>query len=137
MTTQIVTLALPQSLYQKLKARAEQTHRSVEDEALDVLTTSVPIVDELSIDLEAAISPLSLLDDEELWRAARSSFSVEAAQQLEELNLKRQREGLTEAEAQIAAALVRQYERAMLVRAQAAALLKQRSYDVSSLISKP
>jgi hypothetical protein len=95
----------------------------------------VPVAEDLPAELEAAICPLIVLDDAALWQAARSHFPTDAAQQLEELHLKRQRAGLTEAEAQTAAALVRQYERAMLVRAQAAALLKQRGHDVSSLLN--
>jgi hypothetical protein len=50
---------------------------------------------------------------------------------MEDLHLKRQREGLTDAEAKTLDGLVRQYERTMLVRAQAAALLKARGHDVS------
>ena len=135
MTTQTITLQLPELLYRRLKARANQAHRTVEDELLDVLAMAVPVADDLPADLAEAISPLTLLDDEALWRAARSQLSPATAQQLEELHLKHQREGLTEAESQTLAALVRQYERAMLVRAQAAALLKQRGHDVSSLLT--
>jgi plasmid stability protein len=135
MTTQTVTLKVPELLYRRLKARANQTQRTVEDEVLDVLAMAVPVADDLPPDLAEAISPLALLDDEALWRAARSQLPPPAAQQLEELHLKRQREGLIEAESQTLAALVRQYERAMLVRAQAAALLKQRGHDVSSLLT--
>src|SRR6266545_2589131 len=136
-TTQDITISLPDVLYQKLKARAEQTQRSVEAEALDALVASVPVVDELPADLEDSLAQLSLLDDEALWRAARTSFATDAARRLEELHLKRQREGLAEHEAQAAAALVQQYERVMLVRAQAAALLKQHGHDVSSLLRVP
>ena len=136
-TTQDITISLPDVLYRKLKARAEQTQRSVEAEALDALVASVPVVDELSVDLEDALAQLALLDDQALWRAARTTFAADAARQLEELHLKRQREGLAEHEAQAAAALVQQYERVMLVRAQAAALLKQRGHDVASLLRVP
>ena len=76
-------------------------------------------------------------NDEALWLVARSRLAEEAAAHLEELHLKRQREGLTEAEALTLAGLVRQYERAMLVRAQAAALLRQRGHDVSELLAAP
>jgi hypothetical protein len=100
-----------------------------------VLATAVPVTEDLPADLEAAISPLTVLGAAALWQAARSHFPTDAAQQLEELHLKRQREGLTEAEAQTTATLVRQYERAMLARAQAAAILKQRGHDVSSLLN--
>ena len=135
--TQDITISLPNLLYQKLKARAEQTQRSVEAEALDALVAAVPAIDELSTDLEASLAQLALLDDEALWRAARTTFAADAARQLEDLHLKRQREGLTEGEAQAAATLLQQYERAMLVRAQAIALLKQHGHDVSILLQVP
>jgi len=64
-------------------------------------------------------------------------MASDGVERLSELNAKRQREGLTEAEQQESALLVRQYERSMLVRAQAAALLKQRSHDVASLLAAP
>lgn len=133
MAIQPVTLNLPSTLYNRLKRRAEQTHRTVEAELLEVVAMAVPVTDEIPADLEAAISSLSLLDDEALWQAARSHLPKEAADQLESLHLKRQREGLTEAEGQTLTGLVRQYERAMLVRSQAAALLKQRGHDISNL----
>ncbi len=136
MTIQSVTLNLPGHLYNRLKRRADQAHRTVEAELLEVVASAVPVADELPAELNDAISPLALLDDEALWRAARSHLSAEAAAQMENLHLKRQREGLTEAEAQTLAGLVRQYKRAMLVRAQAAALLKQRGHDVSELAPK-
>jgi len=135
MSVQSVTLHLPSPLYERLKRRAEQTHRSVEAELLEVVATAVPVADDLPADLSEAISPLALLDDEALWRAARSHFPEEAAVQMEQLHLKCQREGLTGSEAETRAGLVRQYERAMLVRAQAAALLKGRGYDVSELLA--
>jgi uncharacterized protein YnzC (UPF0291/DUF896 family) len=78
---------------------------------------------------------MGVLDDAELWRAARSRLAAEDAERFEELNAKRQREGLTSDEDRESAALVRRYERAMLVRAQAAALLKERGHDVSSLLT--
>lgn len=134
MTTQPVTLHLPESLYQRLQQRAATTQRSVEAEALDTLVSAVPVADELPVDLAAAISPLKLLSDDELWHAARTTFSARAAAQLEALHDKRQRGGWTESEAQQATTLVRQYERTMLVRAQATALLKQRGYDVTPLL---
>ncbi len=134
MPVQPLTLNVPEPLYHRLKQRAELSNRTIEDAALDVLVAAVPLGDELPADLEEALSPLALLDDEALWQAARSHLAAEAADQLEELHLKRQREGLTEGESQTLAALVRQYERALLVRAQAAALLHQRGHDVSQLL---
>jgi hypothetical protein len=130
MSAQTVSLNLPSALYARLKHRAEQSRRSIEAELLEVVVTAVPLADELPPDLNEAVSPLALLDDGDLWRAARSGLASEAATEMERLHLKRQSEGLSESETQTLAGLVRQYERAMLVRAQAAALLKQRGHDV-------
>ncbi len=135
MSVQPITVNLPTALYSRLRRRAEQSRRTVEAELLDVVTTAVPVADDLPADLNEAISPLSLLDDAALWRAARSRMAAETAAQLEALHLKRQRDGLTATEDQTLAGLVRHYERVMLVRAQAATLLKQRGHDVSELLT--
>jgi plasmid stability protein len=132
---QSVTVRLSEPLYQQLKRRADRARRTVEDELVEVVTTAVPLVEDLPPDLAEAISPLAALDDEALWRAARSRLPADDAERLEELSSKQQREGLTDVEADETARLLRRYERAMLVRAQAAALLKRRGHDVSSLLS--
>lgn len=134
MAAQTITLNVPAPLYQKLKRRADATLRTVEDELLTMVATAAPLVDELPQDLEDAISPMALLDDEALWRAARTHISADAAERMEELHTRRRREGLTGEETQALAMLVAQYERSMLVRAQAAALLKQRGHDVAALL---
>ena len=135
MAVQAVTLHLPSPLYEQLKRRAEQTQRSVEAELLEVVAAAVPVADDLPTDLAQVISPLAPLDDKALWRAARSHLPAEAVAQMEQMHLKRQREGLTGSEAETLAGLLRHYERAMLVRAQAAALLKERGYDVAELLA--
>jgi uncharacterized protein YnzC (UPF0291/DUF896 family) len=134
MTMQTVTIEIPTPLYEQLKAHAARTQRTVEAELLDIVASAVPAIADLPGGFADAISQLSVLDDEALWRAARSHLSATAARKLERLNRKQQREGLTDTEIQAQATLLRQYERAMLVRAQAASLLKQRGHDVSGLL---
>lgn len=136
MTVQPVLLNIPDLLYDQIKRRAEQTHRSVEAELLDVVTAALPLTDELSTDLNDAISQLGLLDDDALKRAANSHLPNDVSNQLEALHVKRQREGLDSTETQTLASLVRQYERTMLTRAQAVALLKERGYDISQYIGE-
>jgi plasmid stability protein len=137
MNSQSVTLELPEPLYEQLQARAARRQRTVADEVLDVLTGAIPATEVLPDDLEQAIAQLLYLDDTALWQAGRSKMASDAVERLSELNAKHQREGLTEAEQQESEWLERQYERSMLVRAQAAALLKQRGHDVSSLLAAP
>jgi hypothetical protein len=139
MTTVVrdVTISFPKALYEQLQARATRRQRTLADEVLDVLTGSTPATEMLPDDLERALAQLAHVDDAALWQAARSRMATDAVERLQELNLKRQRAGLSELEQQESDLLVRQYERAMLVRAQAAALLKQRGHDVSSLLTPP
>ena len=79
MTRQAITLNLPETLYDRLKQRAEQTHRSIEDELLEAVATAIPLTEELPNDLNEAISQLHLLDDQALWRAARSHLNLSVA----------------------------------------------------------
>lgn len=46
MTIQPVTSNLPAHLYNRLKRRAEQAHRTVEAELLEVVASAVPVADE-------------------------------------------------------------------------------------------
>jgi hypothetical protein len=125
---------LPKNIYNNLRKRAEKSRRSVEMELLDVVAAAMPASDDLSDELANAVAEFELLDDTALWRAARTHLEADAIEQMESLHIKRQRDGLSEPEAQTLAALVRRYERTMLVRAQAAALLNARGHDISGLL---
>jgi plasmid stability protein len=130
----VLTVEVPDTLYDRLAQRAARTQRSVEDEVLDLVFAGVTTADEAQREVTDIAASLALLDDDALWQAARSRISEEAATQLELLHLKRQREGLTSVEDDTAKALVRHFERTVFTRAQAAALLKDRGYDVSPLL---
>ena len=88
MSTQSVTLHLPDALYQRLKRRAEKARRAVEDELLDVVAAAVPVGDDLPTDMTEALSLLALLDDQALWRAARTRLPADAVEKLERLHVK-------------------------------------------------
>ena len=132
--TQTVTLEVPNGLYVHIKKRAEHANRSVEDEVLDVLAATVSTPE---TDHRETIAALELLDTPALERAARSHLLAEFAAELESLHLKQQREPLTAAESKRAAELIHAYEQAMLIRAHAAVLLKERGMDVSHLVAQP
>lgn len=130
-----VTLRLPPPLYNHYRNRAEQAHRSLEAELLDAVATVAADEEALSHDVAQALEDLGRLNDAELWRAARNRLSDEASSQLEALNFKQQRESLTPAEKETLDQLVHQYDRAVLLRAEAARLLKERGHDVSGLLT--
>ncbi len=134
--TQTVVLELPDQLYRHLEGRAAQTRRTVADELLLALIDALPEAAGLPDDLAATLAALDLLGDDDLWRAAQSQLTLEAAAELEDLHLKQQREGLTALEMQDQATLTQHYERAMVVRARSVALLKERGRDVSGLLHR-
>ncbi len=133
MSAQLLTLSVPERIYSRLERRAQQTNRTVEAELLELLAGAVTDSHDMPADLSEAVTALAFLEDEALWKTARSVFPAHQAAELEELHLKRQREGLTQDEVETAARLVRQYERALLLRAESARLLRERGYDISEL----
>jgi plasmid stability protein len=134
MAVQAVTVNLPGPLYERLARRATKTHRTVEAEIVDAVTALPDEPDEMPADMAEAIAALHLLDDEDLWRAAKQSLAPEKAADIEELHLKRQSEGLSASQLESLATFMKEYTRIMLVRSRAAALLKQRGHDVSGLL---
>jgi proline dehydrogenase len=135
MSTNTLTLNVPSPLYDQLKQLAAQTQRSVEEETLEALATAVPQGTSLSAELQDAMVSLVEQDDQTLLEAARNHLADDVSSELQSLHHKRQREGLSRVEVTRLADLVGQYERHMLVRAQAAALLKARGRDVSGLLN--
>ncbi len=136
MPAHAVTLRLPAPLYKHFRSRANRAHRSLEAELLNAVATVAQDEEELSPGLAKTMEDLELLTDEELWRAARNSLSDKARTQLQTLNFKQQREGLSAAEREHLEQLVDQYDQAVLLRAKAAVLLKERGFDVSELLTE-
>jgi plasmid stability protein len=134
MANQNLTLNLPDALYERLKRLAENDHRSVEEEAVERLAASIPEDEALPADLVELLDSMRGLDDETLWRAARNDLARQASAGISRLQARRKRKGLTVAEQQRLNHLLRQYDRGLLIRAEAAALLKERGHDVNVLL---
>ncbi len=136
MTTDSITVQVPHPIYERLEERAQQTQRSVEEELVEALAEAVSLTDApLPVEIDALIDSLNARSDAALWQLAHAScLSPAAAAHLEELNLKRQAAGLTGDEQLMVDALAQQYERAMLVRAEAMVQLKERGQDITLLL---
>ena len=94
-----------------------------------MVTAALPDINDLPGDLAREIAQLAVLTEAELTQAARTTLTPQETDQMQALMLKRQREGLTRQETQEAELLVKRYDRTLLIRAQAAALLKERGLD--------
>lgn len=134
MAGQRITIDLPDDVYARLKRDAEHAHRSVEEQALDVLARRDSGVQSQQADVAELTAQLGALGDDALRRMAQARLSARSLARLRRLHGKHQREGLNEAEASEATSLTRQYERTGFTRAHALALLKQRGHDISALL---
>jgi plasmid stability protein len=140
MVTHSVTVNLPDRIYERVQQQAQNKNRSVEDELTAVVETAVSLGEDwagIPPDLAEEAAQLALLDDEHLWRVARLTVPAEKSERMQALTWKQQSEGLTEAEQQEAQQLQRLAHRVMLLRAEAAVLLKERGFDISSLRQTP
>lgn len=78
-----------------------------------------------------ALAQLAYLYDAAHWQAARATMPTEQRERMDELHDQLQRQGLTPAERTEEQQLLALCRGTILVRARAAALLKQRGYDVA------
>lgn len=137
MTLQTITLRLPEMLYRQVEHRAQRMRRSVEDELIIVVSTALPTTDNLPLDIAGDLAQLTFLTDAELWQAAQTTLPSRDSERMQALMFKRQRDELTVAEEREAQRLAHRADRTMLVRSQAAALLKDRGHDVSNRTDPP
>lgn len=133
-TIQTITLRLPDILYQQVQNRARRLHRSVEGEVVALLSATLPTLEDLLAPLAEEVTQLHFLPDAELWWVARNKLSPADNERMQELAFKRQRMGLSRSEEEEVDELLARYDRAMLLRAAAIALLRERGHDVSELL---
>ncbi|MFZ4661694.1 MAG: hypothetical protein ACOYNY_32090 [Caldilineaceae bacterium] len=133
MSIQSITVEMPFGLYNRVKRRAVEAHRSIEVELIETVATAVPLEEEIPDDLAAVLAQLATADNATLWEMVHSRFPKEKSAQVEALHLRRQAIGLSLAEAQQAAAIAQEMEKFMFLRAQAMALLIQRGQTLSHL----
>src|SRR5215813_13690 len=73
MNTQQVTLTLPEALYLRLKQTAQATQQSLTDVLLHAVQVGSPSSwEDAPVAFQADLAALDRLDDEALWRTARS-----------------------------------------------------------------
>ncbi len=131
MTVQAITLNLPEPVYKQIRQAAEKVGRPVNEVLLEAVAAVAPVIGTGPENLRTALAQMAYLNDAALWQAGRTTMTAEQRECLEALHDKQQREGLTAEEQAEEQALLSLYRETLLVRAQAAVLLKQRGYDVS------
>jgi len=132
MTVQAITLNLPKIVYEQIRRAAEKAQRPVDQVLLEAVVAVAPVMDTASEKQRTALAQMAYLNDAALWQAARATMPAEQRDRLEALHHQQQSQGLTAKEQAEERALLALYRETLLVRAQAAVLLKQRGYDISS-----
>lgn len=136
MADRSVTLVLPDILYSQLEQRAAETQRSVTDALIETMALAFPTSADLDASIAHRLEGLALLNDEQLWQAAQHSLSRRKTQRLHTLSQQNGRGELTTEDETELAHLLDQLEDVGLIRAKAAALLKERGHDVTSLLPR-
>jgi hypothetical protein len=130
MASHTITLNLPETVYEQIQQAAETARRPINDVLVEAIAAVAPVVNTASDHLRAALAHMAYLNDAALWQAARTTMLPEQRARLATLHDKQQYTSLTPEEQAEEQALLRLYRETLLVRAQAAVLLKQRGYNV-------
>ena len=129
--TATVTLDIPEHIHQRLVNTAEATQRPLNEIILRALQIgSPPPWDDVPPEFQAALAALDRLDDDALWRVARSQRSEAELERYDELLDRNQNDRLTAAEQNELTGLRKGAEQFMLCKAQAAVLLRWRGHSI-------
>jgi hypothetical protein len=134
MSMATVSIQLPDTLFRKLKRAADLTHRPVEEIAATSLEAALPTTPGLPADVADELAAMQVFSDAMLRAAVEPSISRAEQRRLEQLNAAAGERALTAAEAKEQQALIAAYNRSVLRRAKAMAILAQRGYDLGELL---
>jgi hypothetical protein len=131
MSVETVTLQIPEILYQRLVNTARATQRPLEEVILHALQIgSPPEWDNVPPEFQADLAALDKLDDNTLWQIARSHITAADMERYNTLLEGNSKNILTEAERLELMAQRQEADRFMLLKAQAAVLLRWRGHRV-------
>ncbi len=133
MTYQTITLDVPEPVYQQIRRAAEKVRRPVNDILVEAVTAAAPAMAGEGGKSRTALAQMAYLNDAALWQAARATLPANQRERLETLHEMQQQGRLSSAERTEEQALLDLYKETLLVRAQAAVLLRSRGYDITDL----
>ncbi len=131
-----VTVTLSDRLYRRLQAMATENNQNIADilvagaEAMFLLEEDEA---QLPADVADELAAMRYYSDEALWQATQPHLSPTQQTRLEELTHRQGVESLTEAEQKELDMLLADYDRSVLYRAQAFALLTLRGHTIPDL----
>ncbi len=131
MTATSVTLQLPEYLYVRLQHAAQAMRQPLNEVLVRAVEVgSPPVWDDVPAAFQADLAALDRLDDESLWRVARSTQLDQDASRYQDLLDKNANGIITAGERAELTDLRIEADRFMLRKAHAAALLRWRGHQV-------
>lgn len=125
-----ITLDLPETILKQLENTSRTQQRSVGEVIREIVIQNWQSLPRLPDDVEAELAALPSLSDEVLWLLVRSTLTAEEQRALAFLNSAAKTRTLESAETERLETLLALYDRMLVRRAQAAAILQQRGYDL-------
>lgn len=126
-----ITVDFPVATFEALQRTAQRQNRPVADVVRDLVLRELPELPSLPRDVEAELASFETLSDDVLWLVARSALTTKQQQELARLNDASQQRTLSSSEQTRQQNLVDAYDRTILRRAKAAALLQQRGHNLT------
>lgn len=133
MVTQSITIQLPEAVIERARRAADLLHRPLEEVLTETLSASLPNLSDAPAELQAELTLMTWLGDQELWNIAQAKMSPEEQNQLEELSHHQQ--NLSALEQEQLEKLRHVYGQITLKKARAYALLSLRAGK--PLLSQP
>lgn len=130
MTTQTITLELPEPLYRSAHQMAKAAQKPLETVLRDSLVHMLPPLDDVPPEKAAELAKLALLDDAALWLEARATMSPAEQAEIHQLLDRQSADELTSAERARLRELLDTYGRLTVRKAHAYLLLARRGYRV-------
>jgi len=126
MVEKTITVTLPETTVQRLEQAAELAHRSVDE----MLATTIDTILAISPQLANEWAAMHLLSDVALWQATEPALTQTEQDRLHELNYIAGERALDEQEMSEQNDLLEAYQRSVVRRSQALAILKMRGHSI-------
>ncbi|RLT39576.1 MAG: hypothetical protein DWI57_10045 [Chloroflexi bacterium] len=134
---QTVSVEVSEPIYRRLQRTAQLTYRSVDDILPSALNVALGVPPDLPTELKDELEAMGMFNDAALWVARESSLSPARQRRLHQLNHAAGARPLTAAERTEQTHLLDEYQRSMLRRAHALALLAYRGYEIPQRADLP
>ena len=126
------TVAIPEPIYRQLEQSANIANRSIDEILIQTLQVALPPSPDLPAALANELAEMLWMSDHSLIKATQPSMTKQEQKRLSTLNDTADDRLLTDEEKNEQKQLLAQYERSLLRRSQAFAILARRGHSIPS-----